>query len=116
MGIASIRRGTRTVALMQKIVNNGVFTGGQDSTEYYGRLQDVYEVTFDKGVHHLTLVLFRCHWFDPDNGLRTNPSIGLVEVMLSTTYRGSDVFVVANQATQVYYLPYPCPTRMITTT
>jgi hypothetical protein len=91
-----------------KTVNTGVFTGGQDSTEYYGRLQDVYEVTFDKGIHNLTLVMFRCHWFDPENGLRTNPSIGLVEVMPSTTYRGSDVFVVANQATQVYYLPYPC--------
>jgi hypothetical protein len=91
-----------------KTVNTGVFTGGQDSTEYYGRLQDVYEVTFYKGIHNLTLVMFRCHWFHPENGLRTNPSIGLVEVMPSTTYRGSDVFVVANQATQVYYLPYPC--------
>ena len=91
-----------------KTVNTGVFTRGQDSTEYYGRLQDVYEVTFDKGLHYLTLVLFKCHWFDPYNGLRPTPSIGLVEVMPSTTYQGSDVFVVANQATQVYYLPYPC--------
>jgi hypothetical protein len=108
MGIASIRRSTRTVGLMQKTVNTGVFTRGQDNVEYYGRLQNVYELTFHKGPHHLTLVVFRCHWFDPDGGHRTIPSIGLVEVRPSTTYRGSDVFIVAHQAAQVHYLPYPC--------
>ena len=50
----------------------------------------------------------KCHWFDPVNGHRSTPSIGLVEVKPSTTYEGSDVFVVAHQARQVYYLPYPC--------
>jgi hypothetical protein len=40
--------------------------------------------------------------------MRTTPSIGLVEVRPSTTYQGADVFVVAHQARQVYYLPYPC--------
>ena len=91
-----------------KTVNTGVFTPGQDNVDYYGRLQNVYELKFAKGPHHLTLVVFRCHWFDPVDGLRTTPSIGLVEVRPSTTYPRSDVFVVAHQATQVYYLPYPC--------
>ena len=31
-----------------------------------------------------------------------------MEVRPSTSYHGSDVFIVAHQATQVYYLPYPC--------
>ena len=91
-----------------KTVNTGVFTGGRNEDEYYGRLQNIYEVKFDKGPHPLTLVVFKCHWFDPKFGLKDNPSIGLVEVRPSTTYSGSDVFIVANQATQVYYLPYPC--------
>lgn len=43
----------------KKIVNTAVFTGDQDITKYYRRLQDVYELTFDKEVHHLTLVVFR---------------------------------------------------------
>jgi hypothetical protein len=30
-----------------KTVNTGVFTKGKDSTVYYGRLHDVYQVTFD---------------------------------------------------------------------
>ena len=36
------------------------------------------------------------------------PSIGLVEVKPSTTYTEADVYIVAHQAKQVYYLPYPC--------
>ena len=31
-----------------------------------------------------------------------------MEVRPSTCYSGADVFVVAHQAKQVYYLPYPC--------
>ena len=52
--------------------------------------------------------MFKCHWFDPWVGQRSDKSIGLVEVRPSTTYSGADVFIVAHQAKQVYYLPYPC--------
>lgn len=91
-----------------KTINTGVFTKGQDDFDYYGRLQNVYELTFNNGPVELNLVVFRCHWFDPHHGHKNTPSIGLVEVRPSTTYSGSDVFVVAHQAKQVYYLPYPC--------
>ena len=93
-----------------KTVNTGVFTLGADNVEYYGRLLNVYELSFKKGSQLLTLVVFRCHWFDPNQhvGQRTTPSIGLVEVRPSTTYLGAGVFVVAHQTKQVYYLPYPC--------
>jgi hypothetical protein len=40
--------------------------------------------------------------------MRSTPSIGLVEVRPTTTYSGSDVYVVAHQTKQVYYLSYPC--------
>ena len=77
--------------------------------DYYGRLQNVYEVTYNNTNIELTIIVFKCHWFDPtEHGLRKTPSIGLVEVKPSTTYSGSDVFIVAHQAKQVYYLPYPC--------
>jgi hypothetical protein len=56
----------------------------------------------------LKLVVFRWHWFDPDGGQRCTPSIGLVEVRPSTNYSRADDFIVARQAKQVYYLPYPC--------
>ena len=91
-----------------KTINTGVFTRGADDFDYYGRLQKVYELTFNNTPLELKLVVFKCHWFDPHGGQRSTPSIGLVEVRTSTTYSGSDVFVVAHQAKQVYYLPYPC--------
>ena len=101
-----------------KTVNTGVFTKGSrgadgaNYVDYYGRLQNVYELTFNRTNIELKLVVFKCHWFDPctgpHGGQRSEPSIGLVEVKPSTTYHGSDVFVVAHQAFQVYYLPYPC--------
>ena len=91
-----------------KTINTGVFTRGDDEFDYYGRLQNVYELTFNNTPLELKLVVFKCHWFDPRDGQRSTPSIGLVEVRPSTTYSGADVFVVAHQAKQVYYLPYPC--------
>jgi hypothetical protein len=91
-----------------KTVNTGVFTGGADGLDYYGRLENVYELTFNRTNIQLNLVVFKCHWFDPRGGQRSTKSIGLVEVRPSTTYSGADVFVVAHQAKQVYYLPYPC--------
>jgi len=96
-----------------KTINTGVFTKGQDDFDYYGRLQNVYELTFNTGPVELNLVVFRCHWFDPRDGQRNTPSIGLVEVRPSSTYSGSDVFVVAHQARQVYYLPYPCQKEVL---
>ena len=91
-----------------KTINTGVFTKGAGNYDYYGRLQNVYELTFNNTNISLKLVVFKCHWFDPEHGTKSTPSIGLVEVKPSTTYNGSDVFVVAHQAFQVYYLPYPC--------
>ena len=91
-----------------KTVNTGVFTRGADDLNYYGRLENVYELNFNNTNIQLNLVVFKCHWFDPQAGQRSTKSIRLVEVRPSTTYRGSDVFIVAHQAKQVYYLPYPC--------
>src|SRR3954470_11368843 len=90
------------------IVASGSAAAGLDRYDYYGRLQSVYELAFNRGNVQLNLVVFKCHWFDPVGGQRNTKSIGLVEVRPSTTYSGSDVYIVAHQAKQVYYLPYPC--------
>ena len=84
-----------------KTVNTGVFTRGADDFDYYGRLENVYELTFNKTNIQLNLVVFKCHWFDPWVGQRSDKSIGLVEVRPSTTYSGADVFIVAHQAKQI---------------
>jgi hypothetical protein len=80
-----------------KIINTGVWTKGADDTDYYGRLENIYDLTFNLTNIELKLVVFRCHKFDPHGGQRSTPSIGLVEVRPSTTYSGADIFIMAHQ-------------------
>jgi hypothetical protein len=61
------------------------------------------------GCKRLKPVVFKCHWFDPEEKRETR-DIGLVEIQQSFVYAGDDVYIVAQQATQVYYLSYPCKT------
>ena len=90
----------------RKTTNTGVFTRGDDGLEYYGRIVDIYQLEFH-GSKPLKPVIFNCHWFDPQ-AVRRTPNVGLVEIRQSSVYRGDDVYIVAQQATQVYYLSYPC--------
>jgi hypothetical protein len=86
-------------------------TVGEDNDvttiEYYGFINDIIELNF-QGYKSLSLVLFDCHWFHPRNGVRRMPLYGLVEVAQQTVNPGFEPFVVAQQATHVYYIPYPC--------
>jgi hypothetical protein len=42
---------------------------------------------------------------------RTHSNLGIVEIRQDSTLAGDDVYIVAQQATQVYYLPYVCQTK-----
>jgi len=92
----------------RRTTNTGVFVPGDDGLEYYGRIEEIYELTFH-GSKPLKPVIFKCHWFDPQ-AVRRTPNLGPVEIQQSSVYPGDDVYVVAQQATQVYYLSYPCQT------
>jgi hypothetical protein len=46
-------------------------------------------------------------WFDP-NVTRRADDIGQVEIRQDSVYSGDDVYIMAQQATQVYYLPWVC--------
>jgi hypothetical protein len=92
----------------RRTTNFGVCTKGEDNIKYYGIMEEIYELMFD-GCKPLKPVVFKCHWFDPSRVRRT-PNVGLVEIRPSSVYAGDDVYIVAQQATQVYYLSYPCKT------
>jgi hypothetical protein len=94
----------------RKTTNSGVFTLGLDNVEYYGRIEEIYELSFH-GSKPLNPVIFKCHWFDPDVTRRTYSNLGLVEVRQDSVLPGDDVYIVAQQAIQVYYLPYACQTK-----
>ena len=92
----------------RRTTNTGVFTPGLHGVEFYERLEEIYELSF-YGSKSLNPVIFKCHWFDP-TAVRKNDKLGLVEIQQSTIMPGDDVYIVAQQATQVYYLSYPCKT------
>ena len=89
-----------------KTINSGVVCQGDDGLHYYGRVEGIYELNY--GFHKgLNPVVFKCHWFDPRR-VRRDPEIGLVEVERNSVYKGEDVYILATQAFQVFYLPYAC--------
>jgi hypothetical protein len=85
-----------------KTINSGVLTVGEDGVEYYGIIEEIIELCF-RSTKPLKLVLFKCHWFHPISGVRRSPNIGLVEVKKTSVLPGNEPFIVAQQATQVFY-------------
>jgi hypothetical protein len=69
----------------------------------------MFEISF-YGRTNLCAFIFKCHWFDP-TVTRKTPHLGLVKIRQESAYRGEDVYIVASQATQVYYLSYACQTN-----
>ena len=48
----------------RKTTNSGVFTLGADEVEYYGKIEEIFELHFS-GNTPLKIVVFKFHWFDP---------------------------------------------------
>jgi hypothetical protein len=94
----------------RRTTNSGVLTPGTDGLDYYGRVEEMFEISF-YGRTNLRVVIFKCHWFDP-TVTRKTPHLGLVEIRQDSAYLGEDVYIVASQATQVYYLSYACQTNV----
>ena len=76
-------------------------------TDFYGILTEIIEVEFP-GILKLKCVLFKCEWFDPvvNRGVRLN-KFGVVDVNGGRRYNKFEPFILASQADQVSFLPYP---------
>ena len=48
----------------QRTTNTRVCMPSHDGVDYYGRLEEIYELEFH-GCKPLIPVIFKCHWFDP---------------------------------------------------
>ena len=62
----------------RKTINCGVLCKGSDGLDYYGRVEEIYEVDFHFG-KNMNPVVFKCHWFNPTR-VRRKPEVGLVEI------------------------------------
>ncbi|KAL0650577.1 hypothetical protein Bca4012_093268 [Brassica carinata] len=85
--------------------NYGICVKGE--TDFYGILQEIIEVEFP-GLLKIKCVLFKCEWFDPvvNRGIRYN-KFGVVDVNFGRRYNKFESFILASQAEQVSFLPYP---------
>ena len=76
--------------------------------DYYGKITEILEIEYPAlPIKHC--VLFKCEWFDPtpNVGIKVNCAYNLVEINQRRRLANFEPFVLAMQATQVYYLPFP---------
>ncbi|KAL6581941.1 hypothetical protein OROMI_005955 [Orobanche minor] len=74
---------------------------------YYGRLLEVVRLEYP-GLPIKQVVLFNCEWFDPTStDTKVDPYYKLVEINHKRRFNRYEPFILATQATQVYYCTYP---------
>ncbi|GJV78910.1 transposase, Ptta/En/Spm [Tanacetum coccineum] len=95
--------------------NSGVCVKGSTYNEfesdYYGLLVEVLEVNYRDSNGRCVVVLFKCDWFEPIQGVRVNRKHNLVDIKYKSKGCQNDPFILASQAEQVYYAPYPSMTK-----
>ena len=93
--------------------NSGVCIKGE-LMDYYGKITEILEIEYPAlPIKHC--VLFKCEWFGPtpNVGIKVNCTYNLVEINQRRRLANFEPFVLAMQATQVYYLPFPSLRRDI---
>ncbi|KAL4570931.1 hypothetical protein LXL04_026596 [Taraxacum kok-saghyz] len=90
--------------------NSGVCVRGtcynEAESDYFGLLNEVLEVEY-QGMGRCIVVLFKCTWFDPIEGVKVLTKHNLVDIKYKSRLRNDDPFILASQVEQVYYVPYP---------
>ncbi|CAH9108437.1 unnamed protein product [Cuscuta europaea] len=101
---------TRSYGIGKKTYNSGVCVRSSNynnsSTDWIGTLEEVLEVEILSPLK-LQVVLFNCTWVDPVRGMRAHDKYNIVDVKLDCVYRVFEPFILAQQATQVFFLEYP---------
>ncbi|GJS44948.1 transposase, Ptta/En/Spm [Tanacetum coccineum] len=95
--------------------NSGVCVKGSTYNEfesdYYGLLVEVLELNYHDSNGRCVVVLFKCDWFEPIQGVRVNRKHNLVDMKYKSKGCQNDPFILTSQVEQVYYAPYPSMTK-----
>ncbi|XP_050238000.1 uncharacterized protein LOC126687481 [Mercurialis annua] len=97
-------------------MNSGVCVKGSlfgpAVSDFYGMLTDIIEIEYPALPIKRT-VLFKCDWFDPtpNVGMSVHRRYNMVDVNHRRRYNKYEPFILAEQAGQVHYLPYPSKRR-----
>ncbi|GKV13664.1 hypothetical protein SLEP1_g24649 [Rubroshorea leprosula] len=94
-------------------MNYDVCVVGSISTEsdynFYGVLQEIIQIEYYESIHQQAIVLFKCDWYEipPAQGVQVDQKHRLVDINPRRYLRSYEPFILASQARQVYYIPYP---------
>ena len=69
---------------------------------YYGVIQEIWELKYDS----IIIPMLKCKWVDNQRGVKVDND-GFTVVDLSTNGYVSEPFILAKQATQVFYVEDP---------
>ena len=103
---------TESLGSMRSTSNSGVCIEGTNFSEtesdYYGKLIEILQLEYPRLPIKRT-ILFKCNWFDPtvNVGMKVHKQYFLVDVNLKRKLSKDEPFILAMQAAQVYYIPYP---------
>ncbi|GKV17185.1 hypothetical protein SLEP1_g27721 [Rubroshorea leprosula] len=72
-------------------------------------LQEIIQIEYYGSIHRQTVVLFNCDWYEipPAQGVQVDQKHRLVDINPRRYLRSYEPFILASQARQVYYTPYP---------
>ncbi|XP_058731844.1 uncharacterized protein LOC131603526 isoform X1 [Vicia villosa] len=94
----------------KKTTNCGVYVKGLTNggeNDFYGIIQRILQLEYHGFSNKIAL--FYCDWFDPTNnsGTKVITEYNIVDIKMNKRYRQYDPFILAQEAKQVYYVPYP---------
>lgn len=86
--------------------NYGVCVTGEmynaEESDYYGLVGEILEIKY-YGIEPSTVVLFKCTWFDNNNGVIFNKN-KMVDVKYKSQLQTNDPFCLASQAEQSIFI------------
>ena len=98
--------GVTLVATSQEFSRSGDTRPVIASKSYYGVIEEIWELVYNP---HLSIPLFRCQWVE-DRGVKVDND-GITLVDFNKVGYVDDPFILAKQATQVFYVTDPSDDR-----
>ncbi|CAN1782145.1 hypothetical protein LINPERHAP1_LOCUS15680 [Linum perenne] len=106
--INGVRFHTKDREMRRKTQNSGIVVEGNHLDEiidFYGVLVDIIELDYVRDKH---IYLFQCDWYDVEKKKSRIVNDGAVtSIRVDRLWYSSDPFVLASQATQVFYINDP---------
>ena len=84
----------------------GVTENGEG--DFYGVIEDIFEISYNYLDYKKAVVLFFCNWFDHSSrGTKYDPKTNTVRIKMNRRYGLYDPFTMAHNVRQIHYIPYP---------